>query len=254
MKIRDKHTRRMVEIVQSDRLEIHKVRREDMGAYLCIASNDVPPAVSKRIYLRVQFPPYILPGLSVLGTAEGEKLTLECIVESYPQSFVVWSKGDRILHQGGGPGYTVSEVPLSMYRVTSKLTLTSYTRAQAGPYKCLGKNSLGEAELTTRVYTTEPEKLVPRQEVRYELIPEENLEEQKEEKEVEVKKETTRKKEISQWTIPDSTKAAREGGRETNQNQRTRRPSLPSSEAYQGPVSPPTVLLLLLLCISSFLV
>ena len=25
-----------------------------MGAYLCIASNDVPPAVSKRIYLHVQ--------------------------------------------------------------------------------------------------------------------------------------------------------------------------------------------------------
>ena len=31
-----------------------RVRREDMGAYLCIASNDVPPAVSKRIYLHVQ--------------------------------------------------------------------------------------------------------------------------------------------------------------------------------------------------------
>merc|ERR1711974_484338 len=55
---------RMVEVVHSNRLEIHKVRREDMGAYLCIASNDVPPAVSKRVYLMVQFPPSILPGLS----------------------------------------------------------------------------------------------------------------------------------------------------------------------------------------------
>ena len=29
------------------------ISREQMGAYLCIASNDVPPAVSKRIILNV---------------------------------------------------------------------------------------------------------------------------------------------------------------------------------------------------------
>ena len=73
MKIRSRNAQqqhRMVEVVNSNRLEIHKVadfvisgdckdvflkvRREDMGAYLCIASNDVPPAVSKRVYLMVQ--------------------------------------------------------------------------------------------------------------------------------------------------------------------------------------------------------
>ena len=45
---------RLVSSWSGDSLEIHRVRREDMGAYLCIASNDVPPAVSKRIYLHVQ--------------------------------------------------------------------------------------------------------------------------------------------------------------------------------------------------------
>ena len=45
---------RSVDIWTGDTLEIHRVRREDMGAYLCIASNDVPPTVSKRIYLHVQ--------------------------------------------------------------------------------------------------------------------------------------------------------------------------------------------------------
>ena len=43
-----------MDIWTGDTLEIHRVRREDMGAYLCIASNDVPPTVSKRIYLHVQ--------------------------------------------------------------------------------------------------------------------------------------------------------------------------------------------------------
>ena len=34
-------------------LKMRKIKRGQMGAYLCIASNDVPPAVSKRIILNV---------------------------------------------------------------------------------------------------------------------------------------------------------------------------------------------------------
>ncbi|KAK1117899.1 hypothetical protein K0M31_015570 [Melipona bicolor] len=38
-----------------ERLELTKVDRRQMGAYLCIAKNEVPPAVSKRVYLRVNY-------------------------------------------------------------------------------------------------------------------------------------------------------------------------------------------------------
>jgi len=34
-------------------LHFYRVERRQMGAYLCIASNDVPPAVSKRVTLAV---------------------------------------------------------------------------------------------------------------------------------------------------------------------------------------------------------
>ncbi|KAG7171742.1 Lachesin-like 16 [Homarus americanus] len=36
---------------------LEKVARDDMGAYLCIASNDIPPAVSKRMVVQVHFHP-----------------------------------------------------------------------------------------------------------------------------------------------------------------------------------------------------
>lgn len=36
-----------------DTLEISRISRLDMGAYLCIASNGVPPTVSKRIKVSV---------------------------------------------------------------------------------------------------------------------------------------------------------------------------------------------------------
>lgn len=34
-------------------LELNRISRLDMGAYLCIASNGVPPTVSKRIKVSV---------------------------------------------------------------------------------------------------------------------------------------------------------------------------------------------------------
>ena len=39
--------------VQGETLQLTKVSRLDMGAYMCIASNGVPPAVSKRINLGI---------------------------------------------------------------------------------------------------------------------------------------------------------------------------------------------------------
>jgi len=42
-----------VEKVRGEPLLLNRVDRSQMGHYLCIASNDVPPAVSKRITLNV---------------------------------------------------------------------------------------------------------------------------------------------------------------------------------------------------------
>lgn len=43
-----------VNVVDGEVLHIVKISRLHMGAYLCIASNGVPPSVSKRVLLRVQ--------------------------------------------------------------------------------------------------------------------------------------------------------------------------------------------------------
>lgn len=39
--------------VEGSTLELHKISRLDMGVYMCIASNGVPPTVSKRIFVSV---------------------------------------------------------------------------------------------------------------------------------------------------------------------------------------------------------
>ena len=41
-------------MIQGEYLELQDISREQMGAYLCIASNKIPPSVSKRITLIVE--------------------------------------------------------------------------------------------------------------------------------------------------------------------------------------------------------
>jgi hypothetical protein len=43
----------LVDNLSGERLELTRVDRRQMGAYLCIAKNEVPPAVSKRVNLKV---------------------------------------------------------------------------------------------------------------------------------------------------------------------------------------------------------
>merc|ERR1719222_214128 len=62
-----------------------------MGAYLCIASNGVPPSVSKRVLLQVEFAPALV---SVEGEGShrlGETLLLHCQCRSYPLGFTYWT-------------------------------------------------------------------------------------------------------------------------------------------------------------------
>lgn len=40
-------------LVEGEMLTLSKVTRSEMGAYMCIASNGVPPTVSKRMKLQV---------------------------------------------------------------------------------------------------------------------------------------------------------------------------------------------------------
>lgn len=43
-----------VNVVDGEVLHITKVSRLHMAPYLCVASNGVPPSISKRVHLRVQ--------------------------------------------------------------------------------------------------------------------------------------------------------------------------------------------------------
>ncbi|TMW41529.1 hypothetical protein DOY81_013391, partial [Sarcophaga bullata] len=107
----------------STNLILPRVKRQHMGAYLCIASNGVPPSVSKRITLIVHFPPMITVQNQLIGAVEG--------------------KGGKFVSN-------VTEI--GEYRSSMKLHINPLTMSEFGAYRCVAKNSLGDTDGTIKLY------------------------------------------------------------------------------------------------------
>ncbi|XP_035796453.1 lachesin-like isoform X1 [Anopheles albimanus] len=136
--------------LNSSTFSISRVNRLHMGAYLCIASNGIPPSVSKRVMLIVHFPPMIWIQDQLVGAALGQRLTLECQSEAYPRSINYWMKNETIITQG--QRYEPSIKEINSYKVIMKLTIKEISIGDFGTYKCVVKNSLGETDGSIKVY------------------------------------------------------------------------------------------------------
>ncbi|XP_015433825.1 PREDICTED: neurotrimin-like [Dufourea novaeangliae] len=142
--------RENVTAVDGPNFNITKVSRVHMGAYLCIASNQVPPSVSKRIMLIVHFPPVILVPNQLVGVQEGQQLTLECHSEAYPESINYWTKDKHEIVPQGGKYEPIRRE--NAYTVYMKLTINSVGPSDFGSYKCVSMNSLGDTDGSIKVY------------------------------------------------------------------------------------------------------
>ncbi|XP_057659626.1 lachesin isoform X2 [Diorhabda carinulata] len=138
------------EIYNGSGLHFWRLDRRQMGAYLCIASNDIPPAVSKRISLSVNFAPVIKVPNQLLGAPVATDVQLECYVEAYPNTVNYWIKnrGEMLLN---GSKYSIKE-ERSGYKVFMWLVIRSFSSSDSGTYNCVSTNSLGKAEGTLRLY------------------------------------------------------------------------------------------------------
>ncbi|XP_043511805.1 lachesin-like [Frieseomelitta varia] len=120
-----------------------------MGPYLCIASNGVPPAVSKRIVLNVYFQPMIWIENQLVGAYEGQTLVLECHSEAYPTAITYWTRpsNETITNEN----YKVETIPKG-YEINMRLTIKSVQPQDFGSYRCVAKNSLGEMDGKIKLY------------------------------------------------------------------------------------------------------
>ncbi|ETN64087.1 muscle M-line assembly protein unc-89 [Anopheles darlingi] len=143
--------KQLVTSYRGEVLKLTKISRSEMGSYLCIASNGVPPSVSKRISLSIHFHPVIQVPNQLVGAPLATDVTIECQVEASPKSINYWVKdtGEMIV---SSPKYHVHDVIKSLYETKMSMTVRSFQKEDVGSYRCIAKNSLGEVDSSIRLY------------------------------------------------------------------------------------------------------
>ncbi|RLU25858.1 hypothetical protein DMN91_002019 [Ooceraea biroi] len=138
-----------VSMHDGEQLNLTRITRSEMGAYLCIATNGVPPTVSKRITVDVEFSPMIFVPNQLVGAPTGTNVTIDCHTEAYPRAMSYWFLGDEMILSTDK--YTTNIMENS-YRAHMRLTIRNLTASDFGSYRCISKNSLGETEGSIRLY------------------------------------------------------------------------------------------------------
>ncbi|XP_063226967.1 lachesin-like [Bacillus rossius redtenbacheri] len=141
--------RKKVNVYDGEHLNLTRISRTEMGAYLCIATNGVPPSVSKRIIVDVEFSPMIWVPNQLVGAPAGTDVTIDCHTEAYPRAISYWVYESVMLLPTKKYSTEVAE---NSYRAHMKLTVRRLGPGDFGNYRCISKNSLGETEGSIRLY------------------------------------------------------------------------------------------------------
>ncbi|OQV16493.1 putative Lachesin [Hypsibius exemplaris] len=137
-------------------LSLERVGRADMATYLCMASNGVPPAVSQRISVKVEFPPMIWVEPKHVSAWIGGSATLKCETEAYPQAVHFWFREGVVLTNT--EKYDIRSEPApepQSYRMKMQLTIKNIEAKDFGDYTCSASNSHGSVEGAAKLYEIE---------------------------------------------------------------------------------------------------
>eukprot|EP00094_Tigriopus_californicus_P005365 TCALIF_05174-PA protein Name:"Similar to LAC Lachesin (Schistocerca americana)" AED:0.24 eAED:0.25 QI:0/0.73/0.7/1/0.68/0.7/20/0/1081 len=137
--------RHTVDKVEGNVLELHKIKRSQMGTYFCVAKSGYPPAVNQRVEIEVHFRPVISVPNQKVYAKEGQDVALECIIESYPKGLHYWELESGETLSSNNMKYLRHEFTINEYSIRSRLTILDFTTDDQGVYKCICKNSMNHA-------------------------------------------------------------------------------------------------------------
>ncbi|CRL01622.1 CLUMA_CG014425, isoform A [Clunio marinus] len=137
--------RQMMKVIEGEKLSLSGVQRSDMGGYLCIASNGIPPSVSKRYDIQVNFPPTVKAVNQLVGAPVESHVLLQCIVEAYPKPLNTWYRNEetKLYH---GEKYLVSESMINSFTWQMNLTVKNLHKNDFASYICWSENALGKSD------------------------------------------------------------------------------------------------------------
>ncbi|KAL3242457.1 hypothetical protein MRX96_021124 [Rhipicephalus microplus] len=150
-----------VTVYRGQELFFRRVSRSPTwGAYLCLASNGVPPSISRRIFLEVTFTPMIWVPNQVVGAPLGSNVVLECHTEAHPPSENFWFRSSHRLDSATTNITAANELRAKQkksrrheahitrtgLKVYMKLSIKNLRKEDYGTYHCMAQNVLDKTE------------------------------------------------------------------------------------------------------------
>ncbi|XP_035997428.1 basement membrane-specific heparan sulfate proteoglycan core protein isoform X6 [Fundulus heteroclitus] len=128
--------------VVNNSLVLPDVGRQDSGEYICSATNNMGTS-EVTIMLEVETPPYATSVPDDVAVRVGEVIRLQCLAHGTPPLTYTWTKLDGVLP----PRAQTSEGDLQIDLATAE---------DAGSYKCVASNRVGNTEVVARVTVRSP--------------------------------------------------------------------------------------------------
>ncbi|XP_060533065.1 uncharacterized protein LOC132706029 [Cylas formicarius] len=144
-------------------LNITRVNRDHMGAYLCIADNGVPPQANQTFNLEVYFPPLVRIPNQMVGVVNGSTAVLECETEAFPEPIRYWERSDGKLLESGDKFRIDNSFFRNGYKSRMQVNITRVTvHDMQYFYYCVSKNELQMTRGEFKLYELDPNMPPPR--------------------------------------------------------------------------------------------
>ncbi|XP_062817427.1 cell adhesion molecule DSCAML1 isoform X2 [Anolis carolinensis] len=144
-----------IQILPNSSLLIRHVLEEDIGYYLCQASNGVGTDISKSMFLTVKIPAMITSHPNTTIAIKGQGKELNCTARGERPIIIRWEKGDTVIDPDRNIRYAISTKD-NGDEVISTLKLKPADRGDSVFFSCHAINSYGEDRGLIQLTVQEP--------------------------------------------------------------------------------------------------
>uniref|UniRef100_A0A8D0GKD0 DS cell adhesion molecule like 1 n=1 Tax=Sphenodon punctatus TaxID=8508 RepID=A0A8D0GKD0_SPHPU len=144
-----------IQILPNSSLLIRHVLEEDIGYYLCQASNGVGTDISKSMFLTVKIPAMITSHPNTTIAIKGQMKELNCTARGERPIIIRWEKGDTVIDPDRNMRYAIATKD-NGDEVISTLKLKPADRGDSVFFSCHAINSYGEDRGLIQLTVQEP--------------------------------------------------------------------------------------------------
>uniref|UniRef100_A0A8B9NFJ2 Cell adhesion molecule DSCAML1 n=1 Tax=Accipiter nisus TaxID=211598 RepID=A0A8B9NFJ2_9AVES len=144
-----------IQILPNSSLLIRHVLEEDIGYYLCQASNGVGTDISKSMFLTVKIPAMITSHPNTTIAIKGQTKELNCTARGERPIIIRWEKGDTVIDPDRNMRYAITTKD-NGDEVISTLKLKPADRGDSVFFSCHAINSYGEDRGLIQLTVQEP--------------------------------------------------------------------------------------------------